>query len=50
MYCECFHLQIYCNENCVCVGCMNQEDTTDHKQAIIEALTRNPKAFTGGAV
>lgn len=45
MYCECFHLQIFCNENCDCVGCGNMEATGDHQQAVFEALSRNPKAF-----
>jgi hypothetical protein len=45
MYCECFNLQIFCNENCNCVGCCNQESNIEHKKAVLDALTRNPKAF-----
>lgn len=45
MYCECFHLQIFCNENCNCVDCGNCEPNEGHNKAVIDALTRNPKAF-----
>ena len=45
MYCECFNLQIFCGSNCNCVGCGNAEPNAGHQQAVIEALTRNPKAF-----
>lgn len=45
MYCECFHLQIFCSQNCNCVGCGNAEPNEGHQQAVIDALTRNPKAF-----
>ena len=45
MYCECFHLQVFCGENCSCKGCGNMERSYLQQQAIIEALSRNPRAF-----
>lgn len=45
MYCECFNLQIFCNENCNCCGCGNLEENEEHQKAVLEALTRNPRAF-----
>ena len=33
------------DENCNCVDCGNMEPNFNHQQAVIDALTRNPKAF-----
>ena len=49
MYCECFNLQILCSQNCNCVDCGNSNENDSHKKAVLEALTRNPKAFTEDA-
>jgi hypothetical protein len=45
MYCECFNLQILCSQNCNCVGCGNMNENETHQKAVLEALTRNPRAF-----
>lgn len=48
LYCECFHLKVFCTEACKCHSCANRKDNeAEHKKAIIEALARNPKAFEG---
>lgn len=45
MYCECFNLQILCGENCNCIDCGNCPSNENHQKAVLDALTRNPKAF-----
>lgn len=46
LYCECFHLKVFCTELCRCHSCANHKNNeAEHKKAIIEALSRNPQAF-----
>jgi protein lin-54 len=49
MYCECFNLQILCGENCNCVDCGNMCEGEHHQKAVLDALTRNPRAFAEDA-
>lgn len=46
MYCECFTSGYYCDSNCGCVGCHNQEATQEKiRNARVKIKTRNKNAF-----
>lgn len=46
LYCECFASGVYCNPNCNCSNCCNNEINDDvRKEAIESILERNPDAF-----
>jgi hypothetical protein len=46
LYCECFNRREYCTGACNCAGCGNVlENEAEHRQAVVDALLRNPKAF-----
>ena len=46
MYCECFTAGRFCDENCSCVNCCNDQDHKDEIIKIKKAIrNRNPMAF-----
>jgi len=46
LYCECFASGVYCNSNCNCTNCCNNEvQDVVRKEAIDSILERNPDAF-----
>ena len=46
MYCECFTNKRYCDESCLCKGCLNSPDHRDKITAARKSIrNRNPQAF-----
>ncbi|KAL4506448.1 hypothetical protein ABPG72_000019 [Tetrahymena utriculariae] len=46
LYCECFLRGNYCNDQCICTDCGNNDKNLDEREkAIEEAKTRNSDAF-----